>query len=124
MDDEEPVRAIAKDMLSYLGYKAELAVDGDEAVTMFKDAIAADSPYVAVILDLTIPGGMGGSETVKHMREIDPAVKAIVSSGYSNDPIMADYKKYGFTSIIIKPYRINDLEDALKQTITNEQDKA
>jgi PAS domain S-box-containing protein len=121
MDDEEPVRSAAKEMLSYLGYEAELAVDGDEAVTMFKDAIAADSPYVAVILDLTIPGGMGGSETVKRLRKIDPAVKAIVSSGYSNDPIMADYKKYGFTSIIIKPYRINDLEDALKQTVSNDE---
>jgi len=124
MDDEEPVRSAVKEMLSYLGYEAELAVDGDEAITMFKDAIATGSPYVAVILDLTIPGGMGGSETVKHLQEIDPAVKAIVSSGYSNDPIMADYKKYGFSSIIIKPYRMSDLEDALKKTISNEQDKA
>lgn len=124
MDDEEPVRSAAKEMLAYLGYEVELAVNGNEAITMFKDAIAADSPYVAVILDLTIPGGMGGNETVKHLKEIDPEVKAIVSSGYSNDPIMADYKKYGFSSIITKPYRISDLEDALKQTIPREPDKA
>jgi len=123
MDDEEPVRGTVKEMLSYLGYEADLAVDGSEALTMYKDAIAAGLPYVAIILDLTIPGGMGGSETVKHLRKIDPDVKAIVSSGYSNDPIMADYKQYGFSSIIIKPYRISDLEDALKQTISSKPDK-
>ena len=117
MDDEEPVRSAAKEMLTYLGYEADVAVDGDEALAMFKDAIASDSPYTVVILDLTIPGGMGGNETVKHLKKINPDVKAIVSSGYSNDPIMAEYKKYGFASIIIKPYRISDLEDALKQTI-------
>jgi len=120
MDDEEPVRSAAKEMLAYLGYEAEVADDGKEAITMFKDAIASSSPYAAVILDLTIPGGMGGNETLKHLKEIQPDVRAIVSSGYSNDPIMADYKKYGFSGIIIKPYRISDLEDALRQTISKE----
>ena len=124
MDDEEPVRSAAKEMLAYLGYEAELAVDGSEAIRMFKDALAGNSPYAAVILDLTIPGGMGGNETLKHLKKIYPDVKAIVSSGYSNDPIMANYQKYGFTSIIVKPYRISDLEDALKKTISNEPDKS
>ncbi len=66
-----------------------------------------------VIMDLTIPGGMGGKETIKRLLEIDPEVKAIVSSGYSNDPIMSNPKKYGFVSVIIKPYRIDDLSKAL-----------
>jgi len=117
MDDEAPVRAIAKDMLDYLGYKPEMAVDGNEAIEMFKNALESGSPYAAVILDLTIPGGMGGRETIKYLHEIYPDVNAIVSSGYSNDPIMAEYEKHGFSGIIIKPYRVDDLADVLKKTI-------
>jgi PAS domain S-box-containing protein len=123
MDDEEPVRGAAKAMLAYLGYETEVAVDGKEAIEMFKDALESGSPYAAVILDLTIPGGMGGKETVKHLKEMYPDVKAIVSSGYSNDPVMADYKKYGFDGIIIKPYRISDLADVLQKTISTQSDK-
>lgn len=117
MDDEEPVRAIVKDMLDYLGYDSEMAVDGNEALEMYRSTLESGSPYAAVILDLTIPGGMGGRETIKHLHEIDPEVNAIVSSGYSNDPIMAEYTKFGFNGIIIKPYRIDDLAEVLKKTI-------
>jgi PAS domain S-box-containing protein len=123
MDDEEQVRRAAKEMLIYLGYKTEVAVDGKEAIEMFKDAHESGSPYAAVILDLTIPGGMGGRETIKHLNKMYPDVNAIVSSGYSNDPIMADYKKYGFDGIIIKPYRISDLADVLQKTISTKSDK-
>ena len=117
MDDEEPVRRIVKDMLDYLGYDSAMAVDGKEAVEMYREAFENASPYAAVILDLTIPGGMGGRETIKHLHAIDPDVNAIVSSGYSNDPIMAEYDKHGFSGIIIKPYRIDELADVLKKTI-------
>jgi two-component system cell cycle sensor histidine kinase/response regulator CckA len=67
-----------------------------------------------VLLDLTVPGGMGGKETVKQLADIDPEVKAVVSSGYANDPIMADYKRYGFKSIVAKPYDIEKLGEALR----------
>lgn len=118
MDDEEPVRKTAKDMLSYLGYEAELAADGNEAIAMYRDALEKNSPYAAVILDLTIPGGLGGRETIKQLKELDPGVNAIVSSGYSSDPIMAAYAKHGFNGIIIKPYRIKDIADVLQRTIS------
>lgn len=78
----------------------------------------AGAPYAAVILDLTIPGGMGGKEAVKKLQEIAPGVNAIVSSGYSNDPTMAEYERHGFSGIIIKPYRIRDIADVLQQTIS------
>ena len=123
MDDEEPVRNAVNDMLEYLGYETDLAVEGKEAIAMSKLALESGSPYAAVILDLTIPGGMGGRETIKHLREMDPDVNAIVSSGYSSDPIMADHEKYGFSGIIIKPYRISDLADVLKKTIADKSDK-
>jgi DNA-binding NtrC family response regulator len=76
-------------------------------------------PYDAVIMDLTIPGGMGGKETLKALLEVDPCVKAIVSSGYSNDPVMAEYGKYGFSDILAKPYDITKLADVLKKIITD-----
>lgn len=123
MDDEKSVRLIAKDMLTYLGYEVDTSVDGDETITMYKAAMEANSPYGAVILDLTIPGGMGGKETVKKLQEIAPDVNAIVSSGYSNDRIMSEYYKYGFSGVITKPYRINDIGDVLKKTISARKNK-
>ena len=73
----------------------------------------AGSPYRAVIMDITIPGGMGGKEAIKYLYEIDPQVKAIVSSGYANDPVMAEYKDYGFAGVLAKPYTLDALEDVL-----------
>ena len=123
LDDEESVRLTARDMLAHLGYESELAKDGNEAIAMYQAAQDSGSPFVAVILDLTIPGGMGGRETIKKLKEIAPDVKAIVSSGYSSDPIMSDYEQYGFSGIIIKPYRINDIGDVLKKTIAGKSAK-
>ncbi|MGW8288084.1 MAG: c-type heme family protein [Desulfobulbales bacterium] len=118
MDDEEAVRMTVKEMLRHLGYEVDTSVDGTEAIAMYKAAMAAGSPYAAVILDLTIPGGMGGRETIKKLKEIAPDVNAIVSSGYSNDPVMAEYAKYGFSGIIIKPYRISEISEVLQRTIS------
>jgi DNA-binding NarL/FixJ family response regulator len=70
-------------------------------------------------MDLTIPGGMGGKEAIERLREIDPGIKAIVSSGYSNDPIMSEYRKYGFRGVISKPYKIEDLSEIVGR-VTNE----
>ncbi len=109
MDDEDQLREIVAEMLKYLGYKADLAADGAEAVALYIKAKEAGEPYDAVIIDLTIPGGMGGKEAIEKLRQYDPQVKAIVSSGYSNDPIMAEYRKYGFSGVAAKPFEITDL---------------
>ncbi len=117
MDDEEMVRDLLEEMLDVLGYEAEFAIDGGEAVEMFVQAQASGQAFAAVILDLTVPGGMGGKETMARLREIDPRVKALVSSGYSNDTIMAEFQKYGFSGVIAKPYQVSELSKTLHDVI-------
>jgi CheY-like chemotaxis protein len=113
MDDEEMVRDFAKELLSEFGYDVELAEDGEEAIQIFSNAIESGKPFDAVILDLTIPGGMGGADVIQKLREIDPDVKGLVSSGYSNDPIMSNYEDYGFCGVIPKPYKIEEINQIL-----------
>jgi CheY-like chemotaxis protein len=117
MDDEDMIREITGELLLNLGYQVEFAVNGSEAIDMYWEAQNLGKPFDAVILDLTIPGGMGGKETIKALREIDPKVKAVVSSGYSNDPIMAEFKEYGFCGVIIKPYRLAELSQTLHNVL-------
>lgn len=119
MDDEEIVRTVAGIMLRDLGYDAEFARDGREAIETYKRAKASDRPFDAVIIDLTIPGGMGGKETIQKLTVLDPAVKAIVSSGYSNDPIMAEFKRYGFRGVVEKPYTLEELSQVLHRVNSN-----
>lgn len=104
MDDEASLRKTVGRMLQKLGYESEFAKDGAEAIDMYKEAKESGKPYNAVILDLTIPGGMGGKDTVKKLMEIDPEVKAIVSSGYSDDPVLANFQEYGFKGMMPKPF--------------------
>ena len=117
MDDEEPIRLIAKEMLSQCGYDCILAKDGHEAITLFEQAVKNQTPFSAVILDLTVPGSLGGKETILRLRKIDPQVIAFVSSGYSNDPIMANFHTYGFHGIIPKPYSLIGLSTILHQRL-------
>ncbi|MBW2035737.1 MAG: response regulator [Deltaproteobacteria bacterium] len=107
MDDEELVRNVAGQMLTRLGYDVAFAKDGSEAIEMYKKAMKSKKCFDAVILDLTVKGGMGGKETVKKLLEIDSDVKAILSSGYSDDPAMTDFRKHAFCSTIVKPYDID-----------------
>jgi len=113
MDDEDLIRMVTRNMLERLDYDVEVACDGEEAIELYLQAQLEGSPFGAVILDLTIKGGMGGRETIKRLKEIDPHVRAIVVSGYSNDPVMANFKEYGFFDALHKPYRLEDLERSL-----------
>ena len=88
-------------------------VDGVEAIEKYEETMASDNPFLAVILDLTVPGGMGGRETINKLIGIDPNINAIICSGYSNDPIMSEYEKFGFKGVIKKPYTIEDLISTL-----------
>ena len=118
MDDEEMVRMTAQNTISSLGYKVAVAVDGTEAIELYKAAIESGNPFDAAIIDLTVAGGMGGKWTINRLVEIDPEVKAIVSSGYSNDPVMIRFEEYGFRGVIAKPYKIKELSEVLHRVIT------
>ncbi|OPY68260.1 MAG: Blue-light-activated protein [Syntrophorhabdus sp. PtaU1.Bin002] len=118
MDDEDMIRAIVGEMLDGLGYRAELAKNGNEAIDLYRKARESGEPFDAVILDLTVPGGMGGKETIKGLLGLDPKIKAIVSSGYSNDPIMAEFREYGFEGVITKPYKLTELGEILHSVLT------
>ncbi len=117
MDDDEIVRDVTQDMLIDLGYEIVLSKNGIEAIALYQDAMKSSQPFAAIILDLTIPGGMGGQETIQEIRKIDPAVKAIVASGYSNDQVMAEFGKYGFKDVLKKPYSLQEIGNALRKVI-------
>lgn len=118
MDDEEIVREVAVQMLSVLGYQVEESKSGEETIDLYLKARDAGQPYDAIIMDLTIPGGMGGKETIAKLREIDSSVKAIVSSGYANDPIMAEYEKFGFNGVVPKPYGVQELSNIVQKVLS------
>jgi len=117
MEDENMLRESLCALLSALGYEPALAEDGPETIKIYRQALESGRPFDAVIMDLIIPGGMGGEETIKKLIELDPGVKAIVSSGYSTDPIIVDFKKYGFKYYLIKPYIPQKLGEVLRQVI-------
>lgn len=120
MDDEDIVRMVAGHMLKGLGYEAVFAENGEQALEKFSAAVKAGKPFDAVVLDLTIRGGMGGKETVKKLAEIDPSVRAIVSSGYSADDILAHYEDHGFLAVLTKPYQIEELSRVLHEALDKE----
>jgi len=113
MDDEEMIRSITVEMLEYLGYHASTCTNGEEAINLYKAANESGSPFFAVIMDLTIPGGMGGKEAAQKILEFDPDACLIVSSGYSVDPVMAHYGNYGFRGAIIKPFEAMEISNVL-----------
>jgi PAS domain S-box-containing protein len=117
MDDDELIRKVAQAMLRQLGYEVAVAGNGEEALARFSEAQQAGAPFAGAVLDLTVRGGMGGKEVVAALRQLDPQVKALACSGYSNDPIMADCERYGFGGALLKPYRTNDLARALQQLL-------
>ena len=117
MDDEAPIRDLISEVLEDIGCSVDLVDNGEAAIELYKKARKENHPFDAVVLDLTIPCGMGGRETIERLKAIDPNVKAIVSSGYSHDPVMASFSKYGFCAVIPKPYEIDELCDTIRRVI-------
>lgn len=115
MDDEAMIRDLAVHLLQRLGYEAHTARDGEEALALYARALERGRPYDAVILDITVRGGMGGKEAIRGLRDLDPRVRAIVSSGYADDPGVINYREHGFCGVVAKPYRIQELARQLAQ---------
>jgi len=120
MDDEESVRALAARILTRAGYEVEVAEDGAEAIEKYRIALESGQPFAAVILDLTVPGGMGGEQALTQLSKIDPYIKAIVSSGYSTGNAMTEYKKQGFCDIAPKPYDMAQLSEVVSRVVHNQ----
>jgi PAS domain S-box-containing protein len=117
MDDDEMVRNVAKAMLTKLGNEVILSEHGAEAVILYQEAMNSGNSIQLVIMDLTIPGGMGGKDAVQEIHKLNPEAKVIVSSGYSNDPIMANFKDHGFCAAIAKPFQLQELSRVLSQVL-------
>jgi len=113
MDDDNLIRYSIPELLRMNNHEVTEAKDGNEAISLFERAKNSNRPYDVVILDLTVREGMGGSDAIKRMLEIDPETKAIVSSGYFDDPVMSNFRKYGFKGSISKPYNIDELNDLI-----------
>jgi len=113
MDDEKIIRDLVASMLEHLGYNVTTCVNGEEAIERYCNAKESGNPYLTVIMDLTIFGGMGGKDAARQILHIDPNARLIVSSGYSDDPVMADHKRYGFHTLLPKPYKVSDMSKAL-----------
>jgi len=124
MDDEEQIRRVAGTLLQRLGYEVGFAANGEEAIERYSAAQGEGKPYDLVILDLTIPGAMGGRECLEALKRLDPNVRAVVSSGYSNDPVMAEFRRYGFDGVVAKPYRLQQLTAALQEILGTRKDAA
>lgn len=118
MGDEFAIRILLEQLLRKLGYEVESAVDVEQVLEMYQSVLSDGAKYDAVILDLTVPGGMGGKEAMEQLLQIDPDVKAIVSSGYSHDPVMSEHKQYGFKTYIAKPFNVGTLSRILDAVIT------
>jgi len=119
MDDDPLVRDVSTRMLSTLGHAVDLCEDGQSAIALYQKAMTTSKPYDLAILDLTIPGGLGGKDTIKKLLTIDPDIRVVVASGYSNDPVMANYKKYGFKAMATKPYTVEKIESILFQALSD-----
>lgn len=117
MDDEPMLRQLAEDVMEHLGYQCDTARHGKEAIAMYKQAMEAGEPYDLVILDLTVNGGMGGIPTMAQLFNVDPKVKAVIYTGYSADPILENYRLYGFQGTLPKPYAIKDMAALIRQLV-------
>ncbi len=118
MDDEEMIRNLAQVQLSTLGHEAVLVSDGEQAINRYQELQDSGIPVDLVIMDLTIPGGMGGQESAQKLLQLDPDAKIIVASGYSNDPVMASYREYGFCAAVAKPFDLTELRQVIESALS------
>ena len=123
MDDEEALRKLLKTVLTTLGYQVHTARDGAEAVALCEHERSSGRGFDAVLLDLTVSGGMGGVEAAAKLKELDPGLKLIVSSGYSHAPVMADFREYGFDDVVPKPWTIPELSNVLERVLAQNPDR-
>ncbi|OLS28176.1 MAG: Sporulation kinase E [Candidatus Heimdallarchaeota archaeon LC_2] len=117
MDDDALIRKTMKELLKELGFTVDLVDDGEKAIDLYRKSIEENNPFSLTIMDLTVPGGLGGNEAIKQLIKIDPHIVAIVSSGYSIDPVLADFKKHGFKGRLVKPYTLNQLKKVISQCL-------
>ena len=120
MDDDDGVREVIVEILAHLGYEVLFARDGLEAIRHYEEAAKSGRPFDVVIADLTVRDGMGGKELIRQLHGIDPQVRAIISSGYSNDPVLSDFRRHGFLGVVAKPYRVEELCTVLDAVIEGE----
>jgi CheY-like chemotaxis protein len=123
MDDEEGLRVLLKSLLTSLGYEVQTARDGAEAIALCEDAKVRGDSFDVVLLDLTVSGGMGGIEAVARLKELDPSVKLIVSSGYSDATVVSNFRKYGFDDVLRKPWRIAEVSHVLRRVLAGNPDR-
>jgi signal transduction histidine kinase/DNA-binding response OmpR family regulator len=117
MDDDPMLQEVYERLLRRLGYTPVIVADGEQALEAYGRARAAGEPFAAVIVDLTIPGGLGGKETIRRLLALDPEAVAIISSGYSKDPVMARYEEYGFKDVVEKPFTAQRLSEVLRRVL-------
>jgi len=118
MDDEELLRSVVTRMLEIMGYETVAAADGGEAVRLYGEAMESGKPFDAVILDLSVPKGMGGREAMAKLLEIDPDVVALISSGYAGDDTLTEYRRHGFKGVVAKPYTSDELREMLSAVLS------
>ncbi len=121
MDDEEIILNSVAEMLELYGHQTMSARDGAKAIEIYCHALEEGTPFDVVIMDLTVPGGMGGQEAISQLRNIDPHIRAVVSSGYANDPIISNFERFGFSGVVIKPYRFDELIKVINQVVQSKQ---
>ena len=117
LEDEPLVFTILSKILKKLGFSVDITENGNETVKKYKEEFDCGNPYSLIIMDLTIIGGMGGEETIREIQKIDPNAKAIVSSGYSNEDILANFEEYGFCDILVKPYSFSEIQNKLAKVL-------
>jgi two-component system cell cycle sensor histidine kinase/response regulator CckA len=120
MDDEEALRNLLATVLTTLGYEVQTAGDGAEAIVLFENAKACGRGFDAVLLDLTVSGGMGGLEAAARLKELDSSIKLIVSSGYSDAPVLSDLRKYGFDDSIPKPWTVARVSEVIRRVLVSD----
>ena len=121
MDDDEDILTMLGELFTYMDYEPTLVKNGEEALKIYQKFQEQNRPFALVILDLTITGGLGGKETIGELKRLDSNVYAIVASGYSNDPVLANYKEYGFKDILTKPYTMDELKQVLERAFSSKQ---